>query len=116
MPASDGRELVISLERMNRIRDIDPVNFTMTVDAGRILETVKQAAAEHDHLHALEMKLFAVLDSFDGSISTEHGIGRTKQATYMSRLSPMELEHARGIKTLFDPDGLMNAGRILPCR
>ncbi|WP_283164747.1 FAD-linked oxidase C-terminal domain-containing protein [Marinobacter sp. M3C] len=62
------------------------------------------------------MKLFAVLDSFDGSISTEHGIGRTKQATYMSRLSPMELEHARGIKTLFDPDGLMNAGRILPCR
>ena len=48
MPASDGRELVISLERMNRIRDIDLVNFTMTVDAGCILETVKQAAAEHD--------------------------------------------------------------------
>ncbi len=48
LPASDGRELVISLERLNRIRDIDPVNFTMTVDAGCILETVKQAAAEHD--------------------------------------------------------------------
>ena len=47
MPARDGRELVISLERMSRIRDIDPVNFTMTVDAGCILETVKQAAAEH---------------------------------------------------------------------
>jgi len=47
MPARDGRELVISLERMSRIRDIHPVNFTMTVDAGCILETVKQAAAEH---------------------------------------------------------------------
>ncbi|CAM3360620.1 FAD-binding oxidoreductase [Halomonas lysinitropha] len=72
--------------------------------------------AKHDHLHALEATLFEVLDGFDGSISAEHGIGRTKQAAYLSRLSPMELELARGIKTLFDPDGLMNAGRILPAR
>ncbi|SEL87114.1 FAD-binding oxidoreductase [Halomonas daqiaonensis] len=72
--------------------------------------------AKHDHLHALETTLFEVLDGFDGSISAEHGIGRAKQAAYLSRLSPMELELARGIKTLLDPDGLMNAGRILPAR
>lgn len=69
---------------------------------------------KHDHLHALETKLFEVLDGFDGSISAEHGIGRSKQAAYLSRLSPMEFELAQGIKTLFDPDGLMNTGRILP--
>jgi FAD/FMN-containing dehydrogenase len=48
LPDRDGGELVISLERLNRIRDIDPINFSMTVEAGCILETLKQAAAEHD--------------------------------------------------------------------
>lgn len=47
-PGLDGRELVISLERLNRIRDVDPINFSMTVDAGCILEEVKRAAEEHD--------------------------------------------------------------------
>ncbi|MFW6346493.1 MAG: FAD-binding oxidoreductase, partial [Halomonas sp.] len=66
------------------------------------------------HLHALEERLFAVLDEFGGSISAEHGIGRTKQTAYLARLSPLERELAEGIKVLFDPDGLMNPGRILP--
>lgn len=66
------------------------------------------------HLHALEEQLFDVLDEFHGSISAEHGIGRTKQAAYLARLSPIELELISGVKNLFDPKGLMNPGRILP--
>lgn len=66
------------------------------------------------HLHTLEEKLFAVLDTFSGSISAEHGIGRTKQASYLARLSPIERELISGVKGLFDPKGLMNPGRILP--
>ncbi|MDX5379112.1 MAG: FAD-binding oxidoreductase, partial [Halomonas sp.] len=68
------------------------------------------------HLHELESRLFEVLDGFGGSISAEHGIGRTKQAAYLERLSPVERELAEGIKALFDPEGLMNPGRILPPR
>lgn len=48
LPAAHGQELVISLERLNNVRAIDPINFTMTVDAGCILENVKLAAAEQD--------------------------------------------------------------------
>ncbi|XKH60018.1 FAD-binding oxidoreductase [Halomonas sediminis] len=66
------------------------------------------------HLHRLEEELFEVLDDFGGSLSAEHGIGRTKQAAYLARLSPMDRELAGGIKALFDPEGLMNPGRILP--
>ncbi|UYG01935.1 FAD-binding oxidoreductase [Halomonas sp. LR3S48] len=73
-------------------------------------------AEKHGHLHALEERLFEVLDGFGGSISAEHGIGRTKQPAYLARLSPVERELAEGIKALFDPDGLMNPGRILPPR
>ncbi|TFH88227.1 FAD-binding oxidoreductase [Billgrantia azerbaijanica] len=71
---------------------------------------------KRDHLHALEATLFRVLDDFDGSLSAEHGIGRTKQVAYLARLSPVERELAEGIKALFDPDDLLNPGRILPVR
>ena len=48
LPAANGQELVISLERLNNVRAIDPINFTITVDAGCILENVKLAAFDHD--------------------------------------------------------------------
>lgn len=71
---------------------------------------------KRDHLHGLETTLFAVLDDFTGSISAEHGIGRTKQAAYLARLSPVERELVEGLKALFDPQDRMNPGRILPAR
>ena len=48
--AADGRELVISLERMNRIRSVDPIDFAMVVEAGCILEDAKRAAESEDCL------------------------------------------------------------------
>lgn len=71
-------------------------------------------AQKKAHLHDLETRLFEIVDQFGGSLSAEHGIGRTKQAAYLARLSPVERELVEGIKALFDPAGLMNPGRILP--
>ena len=44
-PDTSGREVVLSLTRMNAVRDTDLANLTMTVDAGCVLQNV-QAAAE----------------------------------------------------------------------
>ena len=44
VPRDSGRNLVLSLTRLNRIRSVDPVNNTMTVDAGCILQTIQDAA------------------------------------------------------------------------
>jgi FAD/FMN-containing dehydrogenase len=41
---ADKAELVLSLERMNRVRRIDPLDFAMVVEAGCVLEVAKQAA------------------------------------------------------------------------
>ena len=43
--AADGNELVLSLSRLNRIRAIDPVDMTMTVEAGVTLKAAQDAAA-----------------------------------------------------------------------
>jgi FAD/FMN-containing dehydrogenase len=43
-PDESGRQLVLSMRRLNRVRDIDAANFSMTVEAGCVLVQVQQAA------------------------------------------------------------------------
>src|SRR3546814_4335452 len=38
IPFEQGREIVLSLSRMNRVRDIDALDYTITVEAGCILQ------------------------------------------------------------------------------
>jgi FAD/FMN-containing dehydrogenase len=44
-PDEDGREIVVSLRRMNRVRAIDAANATITVEAGMPLAALQAAAA-----------------------------------------------------------------------
>ncbi|WP_370103772.1 FAD-binding oxidoreductase [Bradyrhizobium yuanmingense] len=44
-PDASGRQVIVSLERMDRIREIDPVSMSISVDAGAILKNVQDAAA-----------------------------------------------------------------------
>jgi FAD/FMN-containing dehydrogenase len=55
VPDGSGRSIVLSLARMNRIRDIDPLNNTMTVEAGCVLAALQQAAAEAGRLFPLSL-------------------------------------------------------------
>ena len=54
-PHNDGSEVILNLGRMNSVRAIDPINFTMTVDAGCILAEVQNAAAESGCLFPLSL-------------------------------------------------------------
>jgi len=51
----DGSEIIVSLGRMNKVRAIDPVNFTITVEAGCILADVQRIAAEKNCLFPLSL-------------------------------------------------------------
>ena len=53
VPRESGDSIVVSLARMNRIRAIDPLNYTITVEAGVILADVQKAAEEADRLFPL---------------------------------------------------------------
>ena len=54
-PDASGRSLVVSLTRLNRVREVDPLNYTITVEAGVILADVQKAAAEADRLFPLSL-------------------------------------------------------------
>ena len=55
VPFEAGEEVVISLGRMNRVRDVDPANFTVTVEAGCVLQSVQAAAEAVDRLFPLSL-------------------------------------------------------------
>ncbi|MBN9241364.1 MAG: FAD-binding oxidoreductase [Mesorhizobium sp.] len=55
VPDASGRQIVLSLSRLNRIREIDALSNTATVEAGVILQTLQEAADAADRLFPLSL-------------------------------------------------------------
>ncbi len=55
VPLEDGEEIILSLARMNKVRAIDTVNYTMTVEAGCVLQALQNTAAEVDRYFPLSL-------------------------------------------------------------
>jgi FAD/FMN-containing dehydrogenase len=54
-PDESGQQLLMSLRRLNRIRELDAANFSMTVEAGCVLANVQQAAAAAERYFPLSL-------------------------------------------------------------
>jgi FAD/FMN-containing dehydrogenase len=55
VPDESGTQIVLSLARMNRIRNVDADNFSMEVEAGCILQNIQDAASDANRLFALSL-------------------------------------------------------------
>ncbi|MEM1197916.1 MAG: FAD-binding oxidoreductase [Pseudomonadota bacterium] len=55
VPSASGDEIVVSLERMNKVLRVDALDNTIAVEAGCILQTVQEAAEEVDRLFPLRI-------------------------------------------------------------
>lgn len=55
IPRPDGSEILLGLARMNRIRAVDPIDNSMTVEAGCTLAGVREAAASADRMFPLSL-------------------------------------------------------------
>ncbi len=56
--------------------------------------------------------VFEIVQRHGGSISAEHGVGLLKKDYLHYSRSPLEIEIMRQIKLAFDPQGIMNPGKI----
>ncbi len=57
--------------------------------------------------------IHALVATFKGSISAEHGIGRLKRHLLPGVKDPVEMELMRALKATLDPQGILNPGAIL---
>lgn len=72
---TNSETLALSLERMNAIESIDPVNRTMTVQAGMLLQLVQEKAEEHGLVFPLDLGARG-LATIGGNVATNAGGNR----------------------------------------
>ncbi len=54
-PDESGRQIVLALRRLDRIRSVDAAGYTLIAEAGCVLETVRRAAEDADRLFPLSL-------------------------------------------------------------
>jgi FAD/FMN-containing dehydrogenase len=72
VPTGKQREIVLSLARMNRIRELDALNDTLTAEAGCVLADIQRAAGDAGRLFALSLAAEGSCQ-IGGNLSTNAG-------------------------------------------
>ena len=85
-----GGEVVISLRRLDQVRDIDTASNTMTCEAGVVLQVAQQRASEVDRLFPLSLGAEGSC-TIGGNLSTNAG-GTTALAYGVAREMALGLE------------------------
>ncbi|MGE0043572.1 MAG: FAD-binding oxidoreductase [Vicinamibacterales bacterium] len=82
------------------------IHVNLMVDPADAGEMARAALAEQE--------LFAGVVALEGSISGEHGIGFSKAPFIGLELSAETIALMKRVKAAFDPDGILNPGKIFP--
>jgi FAD/FMN-containing dehydrogenase len=77
-PDGSGRQVLLSLTRMQRIRQLDAANLTVTVEAGCVLQTLQEACEEAGFLYPLRM-------ASEGSCTVGGNLGTNAGGTQVLR-------------------------------
>jgi len=67
---------------------------------------------ENEEIQGILIKVFELVKSLGGTISGEHGIGLIQKSFMPVMFDPISIELMKGIKKVFDPNNILNAGKI----
>ena len=71
-------------------------------------------ASQSQRAQAALAQVFALAISLGGTLSGEHGIGLAKRDFMPQAVDAPTLALMRQVKAVFDPDGILNPGKLLP--
>lgn len=67
----------------------------------------------HETVEKVMERLYSEARLLSGEVSGEHGIGHAKRAFLEESLGCEQVELMRGIKKVFDPNGILNPGKVI---
>ncbi len=67
---------------------------------------------ENEEIQGILIKIFELVKSLGGTISGEHGIGLIQKSFMPVMFDNVSMELMKGIKKVFDPNNILNAGKI----
>ena len=115
VPRSEIPTLIRALEEMGKKYGIPILSFGHAGDGNfHVSMMIKDTKEEHAKAEAAVEELFARTVSLGGTLSGEHGIGLSKAPYLGMELSDQAILTMKKIKELFDPNNILNPGKIFP--
>lgn len=118
VPMAQIPDLMPELERISNEYDVLIPCYGHAGDGNLHATVVKRPEtsmeAWHARLSAILAELYSVVARLGGTISGEHGIGSKRSAYLASVMDPVLIALQRRIKQAFDPNNILNPGKIFP--
>lgn len=117
VPRAKLPELLDIVKRLGKEYGFKSVCYGHAGDGNLHVNIVKEGMSDDDWNDILPeaiRKLFTEVVRMGGTISGEHGIGLV-QKNYMDiAFNPVQMRLMKEIKNIFDPNGILNPGKIFP--
>ena len=116
VPVSRIPELVAGVQTLSRKFSLPIVCFGHAGNGNLHVNLMYDPAdaAQNASAHAAIAEVFALTLSLGGTLSGEHGIGLAKREFMTRAIDAPTLALMRAVKNAFDPDGILNPGKLLP--
>lgn len=115
VPRSKLPKLISGIKAIGLQYGFNTVCFGHLGDGNLHVNILKEAISDYDWEHKIPDgigEIFKLTVSLGGTLSGEHGIGIAKRPYMALALGEMNLQLMRGIKKVFDPNGILNPGKI----
>jgi len=116
VPRSKIPDMVRKIEALKEKTGLTMVSFGHAGD-GNIHFNIMLDKRNRDELKKAEAAIDALFEhtlELGGTISGEHGVGITKAPYIAKEIGSVELNLMKKIKKVFDPNGILNPGKIFP--
>ena len=116
VPVSRIPQLVDGVQALAREYDLPIVCFGHAGNGNLHVNLLFDPADrdQSDRARAALARVFALAIGLGGTLSGEHGIGLAKRDFMPQAVTPATLALMRQLKAVFDPDGILNPGKLLP--
>lgn len=115
VPRANLPKLISGIKKIGKEYGFNTVCFGHLGDGNLHVNILKESISEHDWETKIPKgigEIFKLTVSLGGTLSGEHGIGIAKQPYMSIAMKEANLELMRGIKKVFDPNGILNPGKI----
>jgi len=115
VPRANLPKLITGIKEIGKRYGFNTVCFGHLGDGNLHVNILKESISEEDWENKIPEgigEIFSLTVKLGGTLSGEHGIGIAKKPYMALAMSEVNLNLMRGIKKVFDPNGILNPGKI----